>query len=732
MPTDPWPTGLADTNNIISIISNNDNNHTTPSSTSSNSNNSNTIIINNNYDSKDSNTDSSSVMTMNGPILPVASASLLSPSATQFNQPQQYQQEQQQSSSANTHVHAGFPEDTTGGVIVATLHPLSSPSLSPSLSSSSPHSSSVIATSPALTTTTTMAPTLAAVTALSDPMRDPTNEPTGIHVNNKEQEQEDGAGAGAGAGTGEIQDRDAAISAAATTAKTEPTHPMVSTTGTGSTIILPTETDGLQIIQEDGLVVVEEYVSAEGGSTGVNHKDPVRGSIPPTTTSSCHITHSTAVVDKERLVSQLEIVPSFKLDLPAKDLPSRKSLSLTPLQTSPTPTTVKKSIPATAIQTATMDSGNPYYSTSIAPISAATSPTSTVPNSLSGSNFHSSHSGPSSELGSYLGIESPYPSPTPASSPIDYFAASWVLPPIPSFSEMGLTFDKSRSSSNNSMTKREASDSAQGRRGNDEGTLLSHQQNHIPHATHKPHRSGTDRQSAGTTSSEQQYPYQEIVPDYDPSVFDQIISDENEAYILWSTTPESGSVGAAVSASIVETGPTVALPKNNRSGAILSPSASQQPAQSIPTPDPSSSSSTPSTVKRWSAGESSKAKNQGRDSFDNDRVRTQTPTATTPSQETFLAQSSVHGGASDPFTGSNQSSSPSLTKSPERISGSISMVNKLALSGSSASSKANAKGTAASGPGTNKTTSSQESRVIMAATLEKLVEKLTSDIGKCV
>ncbi|KAG0282481.1 hypothetical protein BGZ96_000433 [Linnemannia gamsii] len=571
-----------------------------------------------------------------------------------------------------------------------------------------------------------MAPTLTAVTSHSDPTRDPANEPTGIHFDNKEQEQEDGAGAGAG----EIQDRDTAASTAATTTTTESIYPLVSTAGTGYVVVLPTETDGSRIIQDDGLVIVEEYVSTEEGSTGVNHKDPVRGSIQPTTTSSFHITHSAAViVDKERLVSQLEIVPSSKLNLPAKDL-SRKSLSLTPLQTSPTPTAFKKSIPATAIQAATMDSENPYYSTSIAPVSAANSPTtSTVPNSVSGLNFHSSHSGPSSERGSYLGIESPYPSPTPASSPIDYFAASWILPPIPSFSEMGLTFDKSRSSSNNSMSKREASDNAQGRRGNDGGTSISHQQNHITHATHKPHRSGMDRQRAGTTSSEQQR-HQEIVPDYDPFIFDQIISDENEAYILWSTTPESGSGSAAASASIIETSPAVTLSRNGRSGAILSPSAIQQATQSIPTPEPSSSSSTPSTVKRWSAGESSKAKNQGRDSFDNDRMRTQTPTATTPSQETSLTQTSVHGGASDPFSGSSQPSSPGLTKASERISGPISMANKPAFSGSSASSKANAKGTAVAGPATNKSTANQESRVIMAATIEKLVEKLTSDIDQ--
>ncbi|KAF9128445.1 hypothetical protein BGW39_005039 [Mortierella sp. 14UC] len=372
-----------------------------------------------------------------------------------------------------------------------------------------------------------------------------------------------------------------------------------------------------------------------------------------------------------------------------------------------------------------MDPENPYYSTSTPPVSTATPPTSTVLNSASGFNLQSSHVGPSPEQGSYLGFESPYPSPTPATSPTDYFSTSWILPPIPSFSEIGLTFDKSRSSSADSIAKGEASDHNHGHRGN-EGSSRSHQQNHISHTTDKPHRPGMDRQCAGARSSEAQ----KIVPDYDPSVFDQIQSDENEAYILWSTTPASGSGGAAASASIIDTNPAAALPRN-RSGAILSPSTSQQTTQSIPTPEPSS---TPSTVKRWSAGEGSKAKNQGRDSFDsNDRVRVQTPTATTPSQEALLSQSfsSAAHGASDAFLSSSQTSSPSLVKLPERTSGPIAMV-KPAFSGSSASSKANNKGTSSPGPthssASNKSAANQESRVIMAATVEKLVEKLTSDI----
>ncbi|KAF9152385.1 hypothetical protein BG015_005320 [Linnemannia schmuckeri] len=733
MSSEPWPADRVNTNS-----SNNKNNDIIPINTSSSSN-SNIIIDNKNININNDDTYSSSVMSLNGPILPVTSASLLSSSTTQFSQPQHYQQQQQQqqqqeqssTSSTNTHAHAGFPEDMTGGEFVATLHPLSSLS-SPSLSPS-PSLSSVIATSSALTTSTTMVPTLAAVTSQTDPRRDSANdEPSVIRINKERQQVEE-----YGAGAGGVQDKNTATStttpstatASTTTASTitmttatESIQPSLST-GTRSAV-LSMQSHGPQTVENDGLVVIEEYASIDEGSTGDDHKDPVRDSTQSTIGSSFHITQSAAdIVDKERLVSQLEIVPS-KLDLPAKDISSRKSFSLTPLQTSPTASVVKKSIPATANQAATIDSENPYYSTSIAPISAATTPRSTVPNSTSGFNFHS---GSSSERGSYFGIESPYPSPTPASSPIDYFAASWILPPIPSFSEMGLTFDKSRSNSTNSNTKREASDNALDRRGN-ESTSILYQQNHISHATHKPHRSGTDRRSAGTNTSEhQQQQQQEIVPDYDPSVFDQIISDENEAYIVWSTTPESGTGGAAVSASIIDTSPAVTLSRNNRSGAILSPSASQQSAQSIPTPDPSPSSAS-STAKRWSAGESSKTKNQGRDSFDNDRVRAQTPTATTPSHETFMAQCTAHGGGSNAaFSSSSQPSSPGPTKPAERISGPISMA-KPAFSGSSASSKANAKGTAVSGPATNKSTASQVSRVIMAATIEKLVEKLTSDI----
>lgn len=730
MSSEPWPAGRIDTNS-----SNNHHNNDIALSNTGNINNSNIIINNNNiHCSIDNNndTDPSSVMTLDETILPVASASLLSPSRTQFSQPQQYQQQEQQQQeqsstsqkNTNTHAHAGFPEDITGGAFVAALHPLSSPS-SPSLSASPSSSSSVIATSPALTTSTTMAPTLAAVTSQTDPSRDPANdEPTAIRLD--KEEQKDRAGAGG------IQDKDTATSSTTETTATTTSESIRASlsTGTGFVVHSIEPSDGSESVKDDGLMVIEEYVSIVGGSTGDDHKDPVRDTIQPTTISSFHITQTAAViVDKERLVSQLEIVPS-KLDPPAKDLSSRKSFSLSPLQTSPTTSIVKTSIPipATAIQAAAMDSENPYYSTSSAPVSVATSPISTVPNSASGFNFHSSTSGPYSERGSFLGIESPYPSPTPASSPIDYFSASWTLPPIPSFSEMGLTFDKSRSSSTNSNTKHETSDNAQGRRGN-ESTSIPHQQNHISHVTHKPHRSGTDRQSAGTNSEHQQQ-QQEIVPDYDPSVFDQITSDENEAYILWSTTPESGTGGVAVSATVIETSPAVTLPTSNRSGAVLSPSASQQSAQSIPTPEPSSSSSTPSTVKRWSAGESNKSKNQGRDSFDHDRGRAQTPTATTPSQETFTAQSTAYGGASDAaFSGSSQPSSPSLAKPLERISGPVS-VPKPAFSSSSTSSKANAKGTTAIGPATIKSAANQESRVIMAATIEKLVEKLTSDIGE--
>ncbi|KAF9098678.1 hypothetical protein BGX29_007489 [Mortierella sp. GBA35] len=571
-----------------------------------------------------------------------------------------------------------------------------------------------------------MAPTLSAVTEAS---RDPANEPTMVRLD-------------------EIEDRGMIQDIATITTTTTSTSAITGapSTPTKTRSLLPSGSMVDPIAQEnedwsqstpqsDGLGVKEHIVIFEGGYTD-DHKDPDGDTIQPTPisfSSSFHITHSAAVIDdKECLVAQLEIV-SPKLDPPAKELSSRKSLSLPPLQTSPTAVPAKKTTPATAIEAATIDSEDPYYSTSVAPISATTSPTSlTVPNSASVFNLQLSHFGPSSEQGSHLGfVESPYPSPTPAASPIDYFSTSWILPPIPSFSEMGLAFDKSRLSSSNGISKREAAEHAQGHRGN-EDSPIQHQHSHSTRTIDKSHCSGMDRQIAGTNSGEQQQQQQqrEIVPDYDPSVFDQIQSDENEAYILWSTTPESGSGGVVVSASIIETSPPVHLPRH-RSGAILSSSASQQTSQqSIPIPEPSSS--TPSTVKRWSAGESVKAKNQGRNSLDIDRVRAQTPTATTPSQETSsMAQSNSAQAPSDAFSGSSQPSSPSLTKPPERISGPISMGKQSVLTGPSASSKANVRSATSLGPLSppfSRSTASQESRVIMAATIEKLVEKLTSDI----
>ncbi|KAF9903039.1 Guanine nucleotide exchange factor lte1 [Linnemannia zychae] len=658
---------------------NSNNNKTTPSNTSSGSN-SNTGNINmdidNNTDNQN-NTDSSPVMTLSEPTKTFSVTSPMSSNASQSG----YEEEKASISTK----HAGIADDGTALFDAALRSPVSS--------------FPVTATSPALTTTRTMAPTLAAVTPQAEPSRaSVVNNPT-IALRNKEKEEH---------GT-EERNRDNGVTSISTT--------------TTTTTVDSKAPDWQRSMQDDGLVIFKECVSIERDSRGTDHKDSVWNRTQQMLSSSAHITHSAAVIDdRENLVAQLEIVPP-KLDPPTKELSSRKSLSLPPLQTSPI---ISMSIPiptTTAIQAATMDLENPYYSTSIAPVSAATSPTSTVLNSASGFNLQSSQSAPSSEQGSYLMFESPYPSPTPAASPTDYFSTSWILPPIPSFSEMGLTFDKSRSSSSNSIVKCGASSHNHGHRGN-EGPSRSCQQSHISHTTDKPHRSGMDLQCVGPRTSERQ----EIVPDYNPSVFDQIQSDENEAYILWSTTPESGSGGATVSASVIDTSPAVNLPRN-RHGAILSPSTSQQTAQSIPTPEPSS---TPLTVKRWSAGENSKVKNQGRDSFDSsDRVRVQTPTATTPSQETILSQSSssVAHGASDAFL--SQPSSPSFVKPPEKISGSVAMV-KPAFSGSSTYSKANNRGTSASGPplssASNKSAANQESRVIMAATVEKLVEKLTSDI----
>ncbi|KAF9932648.1 hypothetical protein FBU30_007645 [Linnemannia zychae] len=529
---------------------------------------------------------------------------------------------------------------------------------------------------------------------------------------------------------GRKQDNSIAVIAAATTAMTMTAQPLY-LSGTEHAIH-PLELDwSQQSIQDNGLNVNKEQIKQEELKPRESYFDLSRdGTQRSLITPSFHTAYSAAdTVSEENLVSHPEII-SPKLDPPkAKDLFSKKSFTLPHLQTSSS--TIKQSIPITtaAIQTATIDAENSYFTASITPISATIShPHSTLSHGLQPSY---PNSGPSSDRSSHLEFESPYPSPTPVTSPIDYFSNSWILPPIPSISEMDLTFDKSRSSSANSDAKLDASDYDHSYRGNSNSSSILRQQNHIICTTAgEPHCSSMDQQSASHSAVKgDQRLHHGIIPhNYDPSIFDQILSDENEAYILWSTTPESGNGSAAVSASIIETSPAVSLPRN-KSGAILSPTAGQQQQQSMSSPEFSS------TAKHWSIEENSKVKNQGRDSFDHDRGCAQTPTATTPCQESYASQPSTahaHGVTSDSISSSSQPSSPNLIRHSERFNGSASM-GKASLPNSATSSyKAHTKGTVNSGTPhssiTGRSMVNQEGRVIMAATIEKLVEKLTSDI----
>ncbi|GJJ73466.1 Gdp/GTP exchange factor required for growth at low temperatures [Entomortierella parvispora] len=300
---------------------------------------------------------------------------------------------------------------------------------------------------------------------------------------------------------------------------------------------------------------------------------------------------------------------------------------------------------------------------------------------------------------------------TSPSSPTDELASPWILPPIPDFSEFGLTFDKSRTSSTNSMKYRR----------NNTGT-----NNNTPTQGHcyqldSAFPNGKDRVASlestptvcqdmfplqGSVSRrQQQQRYQRFgaraaqsIPDYDPSIFDHIQADDDDTYILWST-PNSEAAGNLSSSG----GPLSPTPVSSSSS-----QAAQQQA-SIPFSESSGSSG-----KRWSAGEPIRGKEKGKGLQDNDvggrpyhtngnGLEVPPPASSVPSSPTasraYHSQpltshksGTVQGGAGGP--------PPTVRTNPGSLN-------------------AGGSGQQALLP---------ENRVLMAATVEKLVEKLTSDI----
>ncbi|KAF9173402.1 hypothetical protein BGX20_003317 [Mortierella sp. AD010] len=427
--------------------------------------------------------------------------------------------------------------------------------------------------------------------------------------------------------------------------------------------------------------------------------------------------NQTEIVDDEDSVAQTRIVlPKFK-----SESHSRKSMSLPPLKTTPlisnatqttssvstTSATTSATLTPTATVKTTMTATAaiiyPSHGSEVVPTpppSVQEAPKSRIKNegnipegnnSQNGNDFW--NGGVNADLNGsqnnpHVGYNSTRPLSTEASSPTDYFPSPYILPPIPSFTDMGLKFDKSRTNSPES-TEKQALDASANRRNHDDGGKSS-----TPRQCHQP--------QLGDFQFED-----EIAPDYDPSIFDQIQSDENETYVLWSS-PLDSSVGAS-SSSAADSVP--ATPQSNKQVVIPSTAAAYENVNNPPSsPEPSSSSA----VKRWSAGEAFKSKDKGRDSLDGERAHGQA------SEGVASEVSKSNGHTMETTAGQSLPLSPGFSKPLERLSGTISIKRPL-NSVASPSSKSVTTNTAAS-------SNSTEERVIMAATVEKLVEKLTSDI----
>ncbi|KAF9122178.1 hypothetical protein BGW39_009976, partial [Mortierella sp. 14UC] len=291
-------------------------------------------------------------------------------------------------------------------------------------------------------------------------------------------------------------------------------------------------------------------------------------------------------------------------------------------------------------------------------------------------------------------------------SPARPETTAWVLPPIPSFEELGLRFDRSRTSSMNMIDPgdRQRTDSQQ-----QQGQQMQKQDIHrgVTNALPQGESSSNGVFAEGETgcrwsgdeprddSNVSVKP--DMIPDSHPSIFDDILSDDNEAYIIWSIPSTSGKKQPLLSISS-------AGPSSSR-GPPPAPALSESikhPAGS----DASTTSEAPHQHRASSSVDNKGATSAGQDRSSTKRWSTIEP-LTVRIKEANRSTEALHsitqpkptkqeGGGGGAPTGGNLRPPKSSTTSASTT-------------------------TAASGL-------QQKNRVIMAATVEKLVEKLTSEI----
>ncbi|KAF9432988.1 hypothetical protein BGZ76_010032 [Entomortierella beljakovae] len=274
-----------------------------------------------------------------------------------------------------------------------------------------------------------------------------------------------------------------------------------------------------------------------------------------------------------------------------------------------------------------------------------------------------------------------YQSTNPPNAPMEVHNNSpWILPPIPSFSDLSLRFDRSRTSSSSIRSSNNSTQNNYQQNSNlDTSINNSSSRINMDEQGYHWNSLNTPRNITSNTPT--------IIPNHLPSIFDDIQTDDDESYIIWSTTTP---VKKPTTTTAVEQTPSATHNSSTPKPANLGPaqfSESSSSAIFTPSPNPIHSSSMPplgppqsppvqesSSTKRWSARETFKA---GATSIGSSK-----PPMPTKMDSTAEAAASNTG---------NSSLQPSK-RIPQPQSG------------------------------------NDPNRVIMAATVEKLVEKLTSEI----
>ncbi|KAG0240526.1 hypothetical protein BGW41_006921 [Actinomortierella wolfii] len=362
------------------------------------------------------------------------------------------------------------------------------------------------------------------------------------------------------------------------------------------------------------------------------------------------------------------------------------------------------------------------------------------------------------------------------SSAADRAGCPWVLPPIPDFSDLSLRFDKSRTNSTNmefleyrhsgQLRHLEVSNGDHHAQGSSsqphplqqQHTLKEQEQEQEskqqpeqlqhPHAPshaplHNPREGGARSHSLTSMNGirinmdsngwhcsvdDSQVPAwddatmlpPDIVPEYLPEIFDQLQSDENEGYIIWNTTPAEPMTPGLLSGNTAGQPPNSATTATTTASASSSSGAAHQHGSSTVGQDKGSSA-----TKRWSVGDQFKSKD-----FSTGNTTTTAATTSESSNRNGSRSSGDGHGLSVQVSGSAslRSSENVPPTTPKTIFKGRSGSEALLSLGGSKSTDATGTSTGGGSNSSGGAVESTEDRTLMAATVEKLVEKLTSVI----